>query len=208
MQKTRQGILDYLKENGEATVDELSEALGDLSPVTIRHHLDVMRGEGLVAAPVVQRRTTPGRPSHVYRLTERALELFPRNYRTLTDHMLAEIKASFGPAQVEAILDGIVERMATDAPSSGEDEPIERRLARAADYLTEQGYVAHWEKQGDGFILYVTNCPYHQVAEAHGEICAMDFRLIARLLGTPPRRVAALTGGDRNCAYVIGAGAV
>jgi DeoR family suf operon transcriptional repressor len=208
MQKTRQGILDYLKEHGEATVDELSEALGDLTPVTVRHHLDVMRSEGLIAAPVVQRRAAPGRPRHAYRLTERALELFPKNYRTLTDHMLAELKTSFSEAQVNAILDGVVERMATAAPSSREGEPLERRLTRTADYLTGQGYVAHWEKQGEGFILYVTNCPYYRVAEMHDEICAMDYRLISRLLGAPPRRIAALTGGDRHCAYVIGAGTI
>lgn len=205
MQKTRQGILDYLKQHGEATIDELSEALGNLTSVTVRHHLDVMRGEGLIAPPVVQRRNTPGRPKHVYRLTEHALELFPKNYRRLTDYMLSELKASFDQAQVDAILDGVVDRMASGVAASYKDESLERRLSRVANYLTEQGYVAYWETRGEGYVLYVTNCPYHRVAEAHDELCAMDYRLISRLLGIPPQRIATLTGGDENCAYVINA---
>ena len=42
MQKTRRLILDYLKEHGQATVDELAEILG-LNSVTVRHHLDILR---------------------------------------------------------------------------------------------------------------------------------------------------------------------
>ena len=133
--------------------------------------------------------------------------LFPKNYRALTTHMLSELKASVGDEQVTAILDGVVDRMATAAPPLKKDEPLEQRLARAADYLTEQGYVAHWEARGGEFVLYVTNCPYHRVAEAHDEICAMDYRLISRLVGVAPQRVATLTSGDQSCAYVISAGA-
>ena len=62
MQATRQRILEILKERNTATVEELAYDLG-LTPVTIRHHLDILRSEGLVQAPQVKRRDTPGRPA-------------------------------------------------------------------------------------------------------------------------------------------------
>ena len=50
MQSTRERILNILKERGQATVDDLSQELG-LTAVTVRHHLDILRGEGLIASP-------------------------------------------------------------------------------------------------------------------------------------------------------------
>lgn len=203
MQKTRQNILEYLKEHGEATVDELSYALGNLTPVTVRHHLDVLRSEGLIAVPIVRHRSTPGRPKYAYCLTERALELFPKNYRNLTDYMLTELKETFDQAQVGTILDGVAGRIAAQAPSPREGETIRECLQRIAAYLTEQGYTARWEEHAEGITLHVTNCPYHRVAEQHGEICLMDHKLISRLLGLPAQRIATLTKGDPSCVYLI-----
>ena len=74
MQTTRQRILEILKEKRQATVEELSEEL-ELTPVTVRHHLEILRGEGLISAPSVLRRPGPGRPQHTYALTEAAGDL-------------------------------------------------------------------------------------------------------------------------------------
>ncbi len=67
MHRTRTLILDYLKEHGEATVDDLAAVL-DLTSVTVRHHLDILRTEELVAEPVIRHRNTPGRPQYSYAL--------------------------------------------------------------------------------------------------------------------------------------------
>ena len=56
MQLTRKRILDILKEQGHATVDELSDKL-KLTAVTVRHHLDVLRTEKLVEPPIVRHRS-------------------------------------------------------------------------------------------------------------------------------------------------------
>jgi len=81
MQQTRRHILEILKERKEATIDEIVEALsnriGKITAVTVRHHLEILRGDGLVAAPTVRRRSAPGRPQYVYALTERAADISP-----------------------------------------------------------------------------------------------------------------------------------
>ena len=117
MQKTRQKIIEYLKENGEATVEELSQALDNLTAVTVRHHLDVLRSQGLVGTPITRHRNSPGRPKYVFSLTDKADTLFPKNLCTMTDHLLDELKGSLSDQQIGAILQGVAERMA-DEPTA------------------------------------------------------------------------------------------
>ncbi len=117
MQATRQRILEILKERGTATVEELGAEL-DLTPVTIRHHLDILRGEGLVQAPKVKRRDAPGRPQHIYALTDAADDYFPKNYAGFADLMLHEIRERVEPRELDSILRSMANRMAVQAPNA------------------------------------------------------------------------------------------
>ncbi len=203
MQKTRQRIIEYLKRHGQATVDELSEALDHLTAVTVRHHLNVLRREGLVAPPEIQHRRTPGRPKYVYRLTEKAEALFPHNVSTLTGHLLSEVKNLLDAQQIDVLFEAIAERMAESIPPGPEGEPMDARLERLVAYLNEQGYEAHWEPHPEGFVLYTSNCPYRGVSEEHEELCTMDMHYISRALGKIPRRLEHLMEGSFSCAYLI-----
>jgi DeoR family suf operon transcriptional repressor len=203
MQKTRQRILSYLKKHGDATVDELSDALDNLTAVTVRHHLDVLRSQDLIAPPTVRHCNSPGRPKYIYRLTEKAEAMFPKNLNTLADHLLSELKGSFDEQQINAFFSGVADRMASELPPGAVDEPFERRLERVAAHLTEHGYEAHWESHPEGFMLHTGNCPYGDVIETHEEICALDARYISRLLGITPRRVKHRGNGEHCCSYLI-----
>jgi predicted ArsR family transcriptional regulator len=206
MQQTRQHILEILKEKGQAPVDEIVEALteriGEITAVTVRHHLEILRGDGLIATPTVRRRTTPGRPQHVYTLTEKALELFPNNYRSLAAELLLQLKNKLPRREVNVILEGVAAQMAEGLQIS--DAPLPIRLNQVVGYLTEQGYNAYWETSETGFVLHTTNCPYHHLAEDHSELCDMDFHLISAMLGgVVPRRIGHMASGSETCAYFL-----
>jgi predicted ArsR family transcriptional regulator len=206
MQQTRQHIVEILKEKGQATVEEIVGALagriGDITAVTVRHHLEILRGDGLVATPEVRRRTTPGRPQHIYMLTDRALDLFPNNYRSLAGGLLAQLKTHLSNREVNVILQGVANQMATRVQIN--DVPMPVRLNQIAEYLTRQGYSAYWEANEKGYVLYAGNCPYHHLTPDHRELCEMDFRLITNLLGgAVPRRIGHMASGDESCAFLI-----
>jgi len=203
MQKTRQKILEYLKEHDEATVDELSIALDNLTAVTVRHHLDVLRDEGFVDEPEILHRNSPGRPKYVYKLTSRANAFFPNNFETITRHMLGEIKSSLDDEQINVIFDGIANRMAADFPEPEHVNGFEDRLKDVVVHLSKHGYDAYYEQQGENFILHASNCPYSGVAEEHEELCVLDMRYISNLLGTVPRQIHSRRAGDDSCAYLI-----
>lgn len=205
MQQTRRHILEILKEHKEATIDEIVEALtdriGKITAVTVRHHLEILRGDGLVAAPTVRRRSAPGRPQYVYSLTERASEMFPNNYQGLASGLLEQLKSHLEPVQVRDILDGVADTMAETA--SIPEGPIDVRLDHVVTFLNEAGYEAIWQPTEDGAVLSVTNCPYEQVSCTNRELCSMDERLISTLLGTHPRRISWRQEDGENCAFLI-----
>lgn len=205
MQETRQYILEILRERGEATVDDIVRDLqskrGAITAVTVRHHLNILQKDALVTSPQLKRRSRPGRPQHTYTLTEKAKLHFPNNYQRLASSLLEELRKRLPPDGVNVILEGVALKMADQA--SIPDAPFEERLRMAVTYLTNSGYEAYWEASDGGYLLHTSNCPYHQVANDNPQLCEMDMRLVASLLGTVPRRVERRTDGDHHCSYLI-----
>jgi predicted ArsR family transcriptional regulator len=203
MQSTRQQILQILKERTQATVEQLSEEL-ELTPVTVRHHLDVLRGEGLVDAPVALHRSGPGRPQYAYALTEAAGDYFPKNYHKLADLLFEEIRGKVTPTEMERMMDKVADRLAAQAPPPALKQSPRKALEAAVRFLNEQGYVARWEKTADGrYVLHTCNCPYEQVAQAHPEVCSMDKKFVHQVFELPLERMSHMASGDDSCSYLI-----
>lgn len=202
MQATRERILNILKERGQATVKELSETLG-LTTVTIRHHLDTLRGKSLVAAPRVRHRKAPGRPQHVYMLTSEASDFFPKRYERLLSLLLEEMASRFSSDEVEDIMTCIGRHMAAQvAFPRGAD--FEERLAITTEYLDGQGYMTRWERQDDGgYLLHIANCPYEGVARRHPEVCTIDLAFLVHLLDISLRRIDRPTQQHHWCTYLV-----
>jgi predicted ArsR family transcriptional regulator len=206
MQETRQHILEILREHGEATVDDivaqLQQRRGKITAVTVRHHLLRLQEEDLITEPQLRHRSTPGRPQHVYMLTEKANAHFPNNYQRLAVGLLEQIRATLPPQSVNVILEGVAQGMAHEAQIIP-DIPLNQKMDLAVEYLNGRGYNAFWEKADGGYILHTGNCPYHEIAKSNGTLCDMDMRLIATLTGIVPRRVAHIVEGDSTCAYML-----
>jgi predicted ArsR family transcriptional regulator len=203
VQTTRQRILEILKEKNQATVEELSAEL-NLTSVTIRHHLEVLRGEGLVDVPRLVRRGGPGRPHHAYILTEAAADYFPKNYHSLADLMFDEISVRVTPAEMDQIISGVADRMAALAPPHKRERAPREVLSAAVRHLNDQGYVARWERTPVGeYILHTCNCPYERVAQLHSEVCRMDAEFVAQLVGVPSERLSHMATGDDTCSYRV-----
>ena len=202
MQSTRQEILEILKEDRQATVEDLADRL-ELTPMTIRHHLNVLQAQNLVEASTVRRSQKVGRPRLVYTLTEAADELFPQSYGDLARYLLSEIKESMGPEETDAILRRIAERIATESPPPHEGQTFEERLDQIIEFLDGMGFLFRWDKTDEGYVLTNANCPYRMVTREHPEICAMDSILIERLLGVAPQELSSLRAGDAACRSLL-----
>jgi predicted ArsR family transcriptional regulator len=202
MQATRERILKILKEQGHATVKELSGTL-DLTTVTIRHHLDTLRREKLVAAPTVRHRKAPGRPQHVYTLTEEASDYFPKRYERLIDFLLEEMRSRFSSEEIEEMMEHIGKRIA-DAAAIPIDAAFEERVTLVVDFMDDRGYMARWEKsENSHYMVHIANCTYESVARRHGEVCEIDRALLTELLGPALGDISRIVEPPYHCSYVV-----
>lgn len=208
MQETRRQIMEILRDRSEATVDDLVgdlEALrGSITSVTVRHHLAKLQDDGLVNAAQMRHRSTPGRPQHVYSLTELGNSHFPNNYPDLATNLLKQIKIQLPSSQVNVIIEGVADSMAMEAniPLEGS---LRERLDKVVEYLNYHGYDAEWDLHREGYVLITSNCPYHKIAQedADDTLCQMDLRLISQMLGVVPRMISHMSSGDDACTYLI-----
>lgn len=203
MQATRQRILELLRDRRSMTVDELASEVG-LTPVTVRHHLEVLKTEGLVESPEVRRRDAPGRPQHTFRLTQSAQSHFPKNYEGFAKLMLSEIRDQLPEDELQRVLAGVAGRMAAEAAVPGPGSPASERVEAVVRYLTDRGYEASWETRADGSnVLRTRNCPYHDLSRSDSAFCSLDLALATRLLGATPVIEERISAGGTSCAYVV-----
>jgi predicted ArsR family transcriptional regulator len=202
MQSTRQEILEILKADRQATVEDLAGRL-ELTPMTIRHHLNVLQAQNLVVASKVRRSQKVGRPRLVYTLTEAADALFPQSYSDLARHLVTELKDTVGPEETRAIFRRMAYRIARQAPPPTENQTFEERMAQITEFLEGLGFILRWEKTDEGYIYTNVNCPYRQVATEHTEVCAMDTVLLSQLFGIEPTRLSSLRTGDDSCSCLM-----
>lgn len=202
MQSTRQEILEILRAEKQATVEDLAERL-ELTPMTIRHHLNVLQAQNLVEATKVRRSQKVGRPRLVYTLTEAADELFPHGYGDLARYLVSEVKGTLGEQETREIFRRIADRVANEAPPPVEGQSFEERLAQVVDFMEAQGFISTWEKTDHGYAITNINCPYRQVTREHDEVCIMDTLLIQKLLNVEPRRMSNMRLGEGSCRFTL-----
>jgi predicted ArsR family transcriptional regulator len=200
MKSTRDLMRDLLSARGEATVGEIARELS-LNQANIRRHLEVMRAEGLVDVRI--QRHEVGRPSYVYRLTERAEEM-SGHYPRLVSRMVRQLAArDAGSGLLDEVFEGVAHDIAGAYRSSVTGSTVQERVAQTSEALKDEGIVDHWRKETDGFHLMNTTCPYRKAAEASQAPCQADHRTVQLLVGAPVEQVSRMVDGHAMCEYVV-----
>lgn len=191
-------ILQHLQRHGQATIKELEEVLG-VSTTAVREHLAHLQVENLVATSTVRR--GPGRPRLVYTLTDKAQSLFPKQYDLLINLLLKEIAAVGGTEQVDLLLERVGKRLASEYSNRISSSEIQDRLVELRALLEARGIPAEVHQSGDG--LHIFACPYFDVAQEHGEVCAMERQMLEEVLGGQVRLEHSIREGHQRCRFVI-----
>jgi predicted ArsR family transcriptional regulator len=196
--------------------DEAAAATG-IARHQAKFHLDRLEADGLLESDYARLtgRSGPGagRPSKRYRRSscEIAVSLPPREYE-LAGRLMADAIAESADTGIPVIqaLDRLARAYGRELGTAATEErpPADAAAALelAADVLTEHGY----EPRDDGGAVYLTNCPFHALAQSQTELaCGMNLALIngvtdsltpycphARLAPDPSRCCVVLTAGD------------
>jgi predicted ArsR family transcriptional regulator len=210
-QATRNRVARSILSEGPRTAAELAAALG-LTPAGIRRHLDALLAEGLIEAREqrVYGHRGRGRPAKVFALTDAGRAVFHHDYDALAVDALRFIAETAGE---QAVADFARRRFAGLAARYQEvlaaADPGERsRLLAQA--LTADGYAASTRAQDavPGEQLCQHHCPVQHVAEQFPQLCEMETKVFAELLGTHVQRLATIAHGDGVCTTFIPPSAV
>jgi predicted ArsR family transcriptional regulator len=197
---TREIILETIMRSTEATVDELAGE-ADVSPVTVRHHLNSLQADGLLETRSVRRKV--GRPYYIYRLSDKGHELFPQRYVRLSSMLLDELKERFPAETVADLFNNVVERLVAEHRASFEGRSFEERLDCLITLLEQEGFLASWELTEEGYQLTEYSCPYISVGQKHHEICSFDQHLMRTVLDTEITQHTCLLNGDSSCQFTF-----
>lgn len=197
---TRDVILEAIKQANEATVEYLAEA-SDVSPVTVRHHLNSLQAEGLLETRSVRRKV--GRPYYVYSLTNKGHELFPQRYVRLSSRLLDELKTRFPAETVSELFSSVVEHVVDEHRQQLAGLSFEQRLDYLLKLLAEEGFLASWELEEDGYHLIEYSCPYYSIGQRHSEVCTFDLQLMQIVLDTEVKQHSCMLDGDACCQFTF-----
>jgi DeoR family transcriptional regulator, suf operon transcriptional repressor len=200
MSSTRDEIVNFLRKNSSASVNDLADATG-VTPVSIRHHLSSLQAEGLLMA--VEAHSGVGRPKLMYSLTQMAQERFPTKYLRLTERLLDEIKTAMPGPMLNHMFEAVAQDMAAGHAAKFEGKTLPEKMALVVEVLGEEGFLAAWSKVGDSYQLTEYNCPYIAVGQRHPEVCTIDQTLISQVLKTTVEKMTCLLNGDPHCVFVI-----
>jgi predicted ArsR family transcriptional regulator len=193
---SRQKVLESVRKYQSITVAELSHSL-KMTPANIRHHLSILKSEGLIERMEVRQLGGRGRPEevfginrvfkedglgnliegilHVWRMGSTTGEYY-RKIRELGIHL-------GGIAQISQL------------------PGITIKLTKCIAHLNLIGYQAHWEAGISGPRFTFWNCPYQKIIQRHPEICFMDTVLLEELTALSITQVEKLERDERGLSF-------
>ncbi len=197
-------LLYALKSRGPLGTRDLARALG-ITEVGVRQHLTKLHSEGLVAFD--DRAGEIGRPKRMWRLTPKGHARFPDTHGDLTVSLIEGIRAVFGAAGLDRLIQARQEAMVANYRRALEPYPdLRDRVGVLARLRTVEGYMAEFEVQRDGSCLLIENhCPICAAAKACQGFCRSELELFQAAFGAgvSVTRQEHLLSEGRRCVYRI-----
>lgn len=196
---TRQ-IVEHLQRQGQATIKELETLLG-VTTTAVRQHLTTLLAEGYIRRQAVH--AGVGRPYHTYAVTDKTRDLYACHCDDLALTLLEEVFALEGKERAAALLDRVGNRLADRYSRSVRSIVLLDRVEELAAELEQRGVLTGVAAHDDGIVLHTFNCPYHELAQEHREICAMDEKMMRDVLGSDVSLSACIMDGHNGCTFVV-----
>lgn len=191
--RMRQRFLVYFQKNHTASAAELSRIFG-VTPADVRHHLRVLKSEGLVEVVELIRGEGKGRPVKVYGLSRLARG---DNLQLLVDALLIEWVGIMNPRETGPALERLAGHLVGNFKIN-DRAPLARKLAQCIDQINKMHYHSRWEAHASGPRIILESCPYASVIGTHPELCLLDKKLLEKFLGGGVEQLSKLEKGSRN----------
>lgn len=203
-ENTHQAVLFWLKRRSEMTVADLCKVL-EVTSMAVRRHLSGLSQEGLIECRLVKQ--SRGRPTYKYRLSPKAESLFPSAINSFAFELLDAVYDLKGHQGVLELLELRDEALLKKLGPQFEQLSLEARIEQAVRIFSENGYMTEYNKLDDGnYFIFQQHCAVHNLASKYRQICALESRLLEKLLGVKTERKQYIMKDDPVCGYLVYAG--
>lgn len=201
-ERTKSRLLELVKRHGTMTAQEIAQKL-EISVPAARRHLCDLQDQGLIESRT-ERPAGRGRPQHVFVLSDLGETAFPKTYSSLCVDVLRQVEAVFGSGAVMKIFEGrnvdLAQHLHAKLPKH---VPLEMRLEILTSHLSQLGFDAVIEADGEHLYLVQRNCPNLTVAKQFKELCHAELELYSSILEQPIQREKTIACGQGVCRYRI-----
>ncbi|MDF0717743.1 transcriptional regulator [Muricauda sp. 334s03] len=196
--------LCILKNEGEKTLKDLAKMLC-ITTEGARFQLLKLANEGYVKSE--SRAKGRGRPQQFWSLTKEGHAKFPNKHSELTLRLINKIKEDFGEETLSKIITSTgKDNLDNYRKTIAETDTLEEKVQKLAQLREKEGYMATFEKTGDGhFELIENHCPICDAASICQKFCSSELSVFQAVFGPniQVERVKHILAGDRRCTYLI-----
>jgi len=191
-------ILNKLKRTQGLSVTELAEKIG-MSYMGIKQHCIELQKGGYLDT---WRRPKPvGRPEMLYRLTQRAHELFPVASNEMTIGLLESALKLFGPTAAEKLLLNVFQHKADRYIAKLKGDTVEAKVASFVKLRDQEGHMAEMEKEEKGFRIVEHHSPILDLLRAFPIVARLESEMFQRVLKVQVHRDEQAISGLYQCTF-------
>jgi predicted ArsR family transcriptional regulator len=196
-------LLKHLqKHKTGSTVDELAGELG-ITRNAVRQHLSSLEGDGLVKLGD-SRPSGGGRPQHLYVLTDKGKECFPRHYSWFAQLLVESIARETGEQGLRDRLEAMGENVAEQLTRQHAPLKNQKDKAQALTAVMQQlGYDASVAEKSGHPVIEADNCVFHTLAMQNPEVCHFDLALMAKFTGSEIDHEQCMARGEHVCRFKL-----
>ncbi len=192
----------------DKTLDELAVIL-KINKNAVKEHMNYLENKNLVSPYFLKVKT--GRPKKYYKLTERGMQIFPKQYINFSSLLLKEIENEFGTVKLNNILMRIADKMVHDIDSNNMSLKLlsrDQKIEKLKDYvniLNKLGYYAKMEIDGNCVKIVRHNCIFYELAKNNKDlVCgSLEKSMIDDSLGNNFTLLENFPDGDNKCVVEI-----
>ena len=195
-------ILRLLVGREPQTVAQLMSEAG-VTRTAITEQLSELMAAGLVER-TTQRAARRGRPCHLYRATQRAIDLLSKsNLRRVLPELFAAMQQRLGREETLRLLEAVSRQVAKQYRTRLRARGLKERVQELAHVLEQDGILVEVLPRDGAVALRQRTCPYAEMVEDRRWACQMERQILAHALGRRVELAQCRLDGACGCEFLV-----
>lgn len=201
-QRQRELLEKLLFNKNGLKIDDLARELGISRNAVQQHTLALEKGGYLEKGALAE---TRGRPSQVYVLSNKGIDLFPKQYSWFSELLLNSLKSQLGNKGLETKMHEIGSNLALSLKPKLAGMNLTEKIKAVSKIMQDLGFETVLSDNEDEGLpsIKAHNCIYHHLANEFEEVCQLDRSLLETLLESEVDHEECIVRGGEVCKFKI-----